>query len=78
MIRSLKPARIDWPALRDQIDLSAVATDLLGPPPGRGGRGLWWRCPLVLQLYLIRRDVTAAIKSPTEGHHGRYCNRRQP
>ena len=40
---------IDWPAVRDTIDLAAVATALLGPAPGRrGGRGrrLWWSCPL--------------------------------
>ena len=38
--------RLDWHAIKDQIDLAAVATDLLGEPPGRGGRGLWWVCPL--------------------------------
>src|SRR4051794_39893550 len=40
--------RIDWPAVRDRIDLARVATDLLGPAPGRigaKGRRLWWRCP---------------------------------
>ena len=40
--------RIDWPTVRDQIDLAAVATALLGPTPGRRGergRRLWWRCP---------------------------------
>jgi hypothetical protein len=38
--------RIDWRADRDRIDLAAVVRELLGPPPGRGGRGLWWHCPL--------------------------------
>jgi DNA primase len=39
--------RIDWPSVRDTIDLADVATRLLGPAPGRrgGGRRLWWRCP---------------------------------
>ncbi len=41
------PGRLDWPAIRDQTDLAAVATSLLGPAPGRrGGKGrLWWKCP---------------------------------
>ncbi len=41
------PGRLDWPEIRDRIDLAAVATSLLGPAPGRrGGRGrLWWKCP---------------------------------
>ena len=29
--------RLDWPAIRDRIDLAAVATALLGPAPGRRG-----------------------------------------
>jgi CHC2 zinc finger/Toprim-like len=39
--------RINWSEIRDRIDLAAVATNLLGPAPGRrGGKGrLWWRCP---------------------------------
>jgi hypothetical protein len=40
--------RIDWPALRDRIDLGTLATSFLGPAPGRrGGKGsrLWWSCP---------------------------------
>ncbi len=38
--------RADWATIKDSIDLASVATDLLGPPPGRAGsRGLWWRCP---------------------------------
>ena len=40
--------RLDWPTVRDRIDLAAVATGLLGPAPGRrggNGRRLWWRCP---------------------------------
>jgi hypothetical protein len=42
-----RPRPPDWRAERDRLDLSAVATDLLGPPPGRRGRrGEWWRCPL--------------------------------
>ena len=39
---------IDWKALRDRIDLAAVATALMGPAPGRRGergRRLWWSCP---------------------------------
>jgi DNA primase len=41
--------RIDWKAVRDTIDLAAVATKILGPAPGRRGehgRKLWWSCPL--------------------------------
>jgi hypothetical protein len=37
--------RIDWQA--ERIDLAAVVTRLLGPPPGRRGergRRLWWHC----------------------------------
>jgi hypothetical protein len=41
--------RVDWKDERERIDLAAVATNLLGPAPGRrgerGGR-LWWSCPL--------------------------------
>ena len=40
--------RIDWPTIRDRVDLAAVATALLGPAPGRRGekgRRLWWPCP---------------------------------
>ena len=39
--------RLDWPAIRDTIDLAAVVVRLLGPPPGRrgGGRRSWWLCP---------------------------------
>ena len=40
--------RLDWQSERDRIDLAAVATDLLGPAPGRRGergRKLWWSCP---------------------------------
>ncbi len=40
--------RIDWSAIRDRIDLAAIATALLGPAPGRRGergRRLWWPCP---------------------------------
>ena len=40
---------IDLDALRDRVDLEAVAIALLGPAPGRrgqtGGRRLWWHCP---------------------------------
>ncbi len=41
--------RIDWAALRDRIDLAAVATNLMGSAPGRRGergRRLWWSCPI--------------------------------
>jgi len=40
--------RPDWSALRETIDLAAVATRELGPAPGRRGEGggrLWWNCP---------------------------------
>ena len=40
--------RIDWPTVRDRLDLAQVATALLGPAPdrrGERGRRLWWRCP---------------------------------
>jgi len=39
---------IDWSDIKDRIDLAAVATALLGTPPGRRGergRRLWWSCP---------------------------------
>lgn len=43
------PRRIDWPSLRDSLDLAEVATRVLGPAPGRRGersdRLLWWNCP---------------------------------
>ena len=40
------PKRTDWQTERERIDLAAVATNLLGPAPGRRGeRGLWWPCP---------------------------------
>lgn len=49
MKRTTSARRVnDWPTIRDTIDLAAVITQLLGPPPGRrgehGGR-LWWPCP---------------------------------
>jgi len=40
--------RVDVDAILDRVDLATVATNLLGPPPGRRGetgRRLWWRCP---------------------------------
>jgi hypothetical protein len=40
--------RLDWPSVRDRVDLTAVATALLGEPAGRRGergRRLWWSCP---------------------------------
>lgn len=40
--------RVDTDTLLDRVDLAAVATNLLGPPPGRRGqhgRRLWWCCP---------------------------------
>ncbi|MDE2505859.1 MAG: hypothetical protein KGM43_01490 [Planctomycetota bacterium] len=46
MNSTLKTASVSWPTLREMIDIERVATELLGPSPGRGGgRGLWWRCP---------------------------------
>ena len=41
--------RLDWNAIKSQIDLAAITTALLGPAPGRRGeksRRLWWKCPL--------------------------------
>src|SRR5262245_11217516 len=41
--------RIDWPGIKDRVDLARVVTALLGPAPGRRrerGRRLWWKCPL--------------------------------
>ena len=35
---------IDWPTVRDTIDLTRVATDLLGPALRREGRRLFWIC----------------------------------
>jgi CHC2 zinc finger len=37
--------RLDWPAVKDRIDLAAVATALFGPPARREGRRLLWLCP---------------------------------
>ena len=40
--------RLDWPGIRETIDLATLATRLLGPAPGRRGergRKLWWPCP---------------------------------
>jgi hypothetical protein len=36
---------LDWPAIKDRIDLVAVAESLLGPPAKREGRRLFWLCP---------------------------------
>lgn len=40
-----RASRIDWPTVRDRIDLEAVATALLGPPAKRVGSRLAWLCP---------------------------------
>jgi hypothetical protein len=38
--------RIDWPSLKERIDVSDVARDLLGDPPKMDGSGRrWWLCP---------------------------------
>lgn len=37
--------RIAWSALKDRIDLAAVATNLMGPASERRGRRLLWLCP---------------------------------
>ncbi|WP_165246170.1 CHC2 zinc finger domain-containing protein [Paludisphaera soli] len=38
--------RLEWVAIKDRVDLVALAVDLLGEPPGRRGGGrLWWCCP---------------------------------
>ncbi|WP_337174599.1 CHC2 zinc finger domain-containing protein [Paludisphaera sp.] len=38
--------RLEWDAIKDQVDVATVVEALLGEPPGRGGsRGLWWSCP---------------------------------
>ena len=45
-----KSARVDWKTAREGIDLAKVATNLMGPAPGRRGehgRQLWWRCPFL-------------------------------
>lgn len=45
----VRAPRLDWQTERDQIDLAAVVTGLLGPALGRRGehgRRLWWPCPL--------------------------------
>jgi hypothetical protein len=51
-MRSMVPPmgrdRIDWLAIRDQVDLARVATAVMGEASGRRGergRRLWWRCP---------------------------------
>ncbi len=37
---------IDWPLVKERVDLAAVATDLLGAPRRTSGSGrLWWVCP---------------------------------
>ena len=37
---------IDWPAVKERVDLGAVATELLGAPRRTGGSGrMWWVCP---------------------------------
>ena len=44
-----RPGRIDWPTLRDTLNMAEVVARLIGPPSGRrGGRSArpWWRCPL--------------------------------
>jgi len=44
-VRAPSP-HLDWNAIKDRIDLEAVAVGLLGKPPGRKGGGrLWWSCP---------------------------------
>jgi len=48
MTSTISSDRLDWRTERDRIDLVSVATNLLGPPPGRRGergRKLWWPCP---------------------------------
>jgi DNA primase len=40
--------RLDWHEVRDRVDVAAVATNQMGPAPGRRGehgRRLWWSCP---------------------------------
>ncbi len=40
------PARLDWPSMKQRIDLAVVATDLMGASRKSGGSGrLWWLCP---------------------------------
>jgi DNA primase len=42
------PSQIDWPSIRDRLDMAKITTALLGPAPGRRGergRKLWWGCP---------------------------------
>jgi DNA primase len=37
--------RIDWHAIRDRVDLAAIAINLLGPADHRKGKRLLWCCP---------------------------------
>jgi DNA primase len=41
----VKADRIDWSKVKDQTDLAAVATNLLGPARERKGQRLLWPCP---------------------------------
>jgi CHC2 zinc finger len=40
--------QFDWNAIKDRVNAAKIATNLMGPAPGRRGergRRLWWRCP---------------------------------
>lgn len=37
--------RLDWPGIRDRLDLATVVAGLLGPPARRIGSRLAWLCP---------------------------------
>jgi hypothetical protein len=43
------PARVDWDDIKHRVNLVQVATNLMGPAPGRRGersqRQQWWSCP---------------------------------
>lgn len=57
--------RPDWKTVRDQINLTALATDLLGPPMRRQGRRLEWLCPF--------HDDRSPSLSIEEGKHWWRC-----
>jgi len=40
-----KKDRLDWPTIRDRVDLRSIATALMGPQVKQSGRYLLWRCP---------------------------------
>ncbi len=43
--RSMGTGPLNWPAIRDRVDLARVVSALLGPASKRQGRRLLWPCP---------------------------------